>query len=76
MQYEKQLSKIVDQLFRRTGEHTLTSLAEAAGLSYVTVWRLFNRVTVYPRLSTILALCEVVGLDMQLVEVKNARLTA
>jgi len=71
--YYKQLNAILDEVWRQAGalgydEH---ELARRSGLCYQTVARLESRWTEFPRLRTVILLCQAVGLELVAVELQQ-----
>lgn len=67
--YERFLEKMTDEVFERATDVyglTWTELAERAGLSPSTVYRLGNRITKYPQLRTFFLLAKAVRMNVRL----------
>lgn len=65
--YERRLNKLIDQIYARSADMTLKEFAAKAKLSVSTVHRIDQRKTLLPRLKTIMALANAVGMDVTLV---------
>lgn len=73
---DKQLHALLDEIYETAygvlGLNT-TTLAAKAGLCYVTVWRLENYETQFPRLTTVAALARAAGYELTLRQIMKAR---
>jgi len=68
-EYTAKLESFVDDIYEiahDVWDYSWAELAEQAGCSYTTVWRLGMRVTRWPRLQTIYKLAQAVGMDIGL----------
>lgn len=73
MTYEQFLNKVVDDIFNEAAKrYTWQQLAEKAGVSHTTVYRLGTRMTKLPQLRTIFLLAKAAGMDVKLLR-KNLR---
>jgi len=69
-EYMAKLESFVDDIYEiahDVWDFSWVDLAEEAGCSYTTVWRLGMRVTRWPRLQTIFKLARAVGMDVDLI---------
>lgn len=65
MSYEQYLDKVVDDIFTRASvAWTWVELAQMAGVSYGTVYRLGMRETRFPQLRTVFLLAKAVNMDL------------
>lgn len=71
MTYEQFLNYVVDDIFNEASKrYTWLQLADKAGVSHTTVYRLGTRVTRLPQLRTIFLLAKAAGLDVKLLKKK------
>lgn len=69
--FAETLNRIVDEIYACADEHygwDWKELARKADLTYQTVYRLGERITVDPKYRTVWKLCKAVGFNMGLVE--------
>jgi DNA-binding phage protein len=63
--YEQYLDQVVDQIFTKASVMwTWVELAQMAGVSYGTVYRLGMRETRFPQLRTVFLLAQAVNMDL------------
>jgi DNA-binding phage protein len=71
MTYEQFLDQVVDDIFNEASKrYTWQQLADKAGVSHTTVYRLGMRITRLPQLRTIFLLAKAAGLDVKLLKKK------
>lgn len=65
MEYETYLNQVVDTVYKKAAEvWTWQELAQMAGVSYSTVYRLGMRETRFPLLRTVFLLARAVNMDL------------